>query len=162
MFAENVLIQSCQVHKKRNIKTYLPETTWQWTKQQLNRAWAKEDAEVALRDLKALATRLESHYPDTAPSLREALDDTLNVQKMAISGLLQKSLSTTNPIESAINVVRDRTGNVKSWRNGKMVQRWVAARMLDAETRFRRIKDYRDILLLKHEIKQLIVEQYDG
>ena len=58
VFGENLLIQRCQVHKKRNIKDYLPETTWQWTKQQLNRAWAREDAELALYDLKALATRL--------------------------------------------------------------------------------------------------------
>ena len=114
MFGDNVLIQRCQVHKKRNIKSYLPETTWQWTKQQLNRAWAKEDAEVALRDLKALATRLESNYPDAVASLREGLDETLTVQKMAILELLQKSLSTTNPIESAINVARYRTGNVKN------------------------------------------------
>jgi len=162
VFGDNVLIQRCQVHKKRNIKNYLPETTWQWTKQQLNRAWAKEDAEVALRDLKALATRLESNYPDAAASLREGLDETLTVQKMAISGLLQKSLSTTNPIESAINVVRDRTGNVKNWRNGKMVQRWVAAGLLDAETRFRRIKGYRDMVLLKNEIKRLTIEQSNG
>ena len=81
---------------------------------------------------------------------------------MAISGLLQKSLSTTNPIESAINVVRDRTGNVKNWRNGKMVQRWVAAGLLDAETRFRRIKGYRDMVLLKNEIKRLTIEQSNG
>jgi len=81
---------------------------------------------------------------------------------MAISGLLQKSLSTTNPIESAINVVRDRTNNVKNWRNGKMVQRWVASGLLDAETRFRRIKGYRDMVLLKNEIRRLIIDQSDG
>ncbi len=96
-FGDNVLIQRCQVHKKRNIKGYLPETSWQWTKKQLNRAWAKEDAGAALRDLKALATRLENDYPDASASLREGLGETLTVQKMAISGLLQKSLSTTNP-----------------------------------------------------------------
>ena len=161
-FGDNVLIQRCQVHKKRNIQGYLPETSWQWTKQQLNRAWAKEDAGAALRDLKALATRLENDYPDAAASLREGLGETLTVQKMAISGLLQKSLSTTNPIESAINVVRDRTNNVKNWRSGKMVQRWVAAGLLDAETRFRRIKGYRDMVLLKNEIKRLIIDQSDG
>ncbi len=33
VFGDNLLIQRCQVHKKRNIKAYLPDTTWQWTKQ---------------------------------------------------------------------------------------------------------------------------------
>jgi len=43
----------------------------------------------------------------------------------------------------------------------KMVQRWVAAGLLDAESRFRRIKGYRDMVLLKNEIRRLILEQRD-
>lgn len=162
VFGENLLIQRCQVHKKRNIKDYLPETTWQWTKPQLNRAWAREDTKPALNDLKALATRLETNHPDAAASLREGLEETLTVQRLNISGLLRKSLSTTNPIESAFHIVRDRTGNVKNWKNGKMVQRWVAAGLLEAESRFRRIKGYRDMALLKNEIKRVLSKQGDG
>ena len=162
VFGDNLLIQRCQVHKKRNIKDYLPETTWQWTKQQLNRAWTREDADLALRDLKALATRLENSHPDAAASLREGLEETLTVQHLARSETLKKSLFTTNPIESAFNVVRERTGNVKNWKSGKMVQRWVAAGLLEAETRFRRIKGYRDMVLLKNEIRRLTIEKCDG
>ena len=162
VFGDNLLIQRCQVHKKRNIKNYLPETTWQWTKQQLNRAWAREDADLALRDLKALATRLEESHPDAAASLREGLEETLTVQQLAISETLKKSLFTTDPIESAFNIVRERTGNVKNWKSGKMVQRWVAAGLLETETRFRRIKGYRDMVLLKNEIRRLTIEKCDG
>ena len=83
------------------------------------------------------------------------------MQCLAISGMLRKSLSTTSPIESAFNIVRDRTGNVKRWKNGKMVQRWVAAGLLEAESRFRRIKGYRDMVLLKNEIRRLTIVKND-
>jgi putative transposase len=161
VFGENLLIQRCQVHKKRNIKDYLPETTWQWTKQQLNRAYAREDFTQALRDLKSLATKLETNHPDAAASLREGLEETLTVLHLNVSDVLRRSLATTNLIESALYIVRDRTGNVKNWKNGKMVQRWVAAGLLEAETRFRRIKGYRDMVLLKNEIKRILLKQGD-
>ena len=84
------------------------------------------------------------------------------MQRLAISGLLKKSLITTNPIESALNIVRDRTCNVKNWKNGKMVQRWIDASFLEAETRFRRIKGYRDMALLRSEIRRLTVNKNDN
>jgi hypothetical protein len=48
---------------------------------------------------------------------------------------------------------------VKRWKNGKMVQRWVAAGLLEAESRFRRIKGYRDMVLLKNEIRRLTTKK---
>lgn len=162
IFGDNVLIQRCQVHKKRNIKDYLPESAWPWVKQVINRAWAQDDADEAVRSLKSLATKLEEAYPDAAASLREGLEETVTVQRLAISGLLKKSLITTNPIESALNIVRDRTCNVKNWKSGKMVQRWIAASFLEAETRFRRIKGYRDMALLRSEIRRLTVNKNDN
>jgi len=86
---------------------------------------------------------------DTAVSLKEGFDEPVTVQHLAISGLLSKNLSTTNPIESAFNIVCNQTGNLKHWQKNKMVQRWVAAGLLEAESRFRRIKGYWDIVLLK-------------
>ena len=94
---------------------------------------------------------MKAVYPYAAASLREGLEETLTIQQLAISEALKKSLLTTNPIESAFNIVRERTGNVKNWKSGKMVQRWVAAGLLEAETRFRRIKGYRDMVLLKND-----------
>ncbi|MDY6827467.1 MAG: hypothetical protein SVV67_09925 [Bacillota bacterium] len=83
------------------------------------------------------------------------------MQRLAISGILKKSLPATNPIESAFNIVRDRTGNVKRWKNGKVVQGWVAAGLLEAESRFHRIKGYRDMVLLKNEIRRLTTVKND-
>jgi hypothetical protein len=44
-----------------------------------------------------------------------------------------------------ISIARDRTRNVKWWRDGKMIKRWCAAGMLNAERSFRRRKGYRQL-----------------
>lgn len=159
VFGNRVLIQRCRVHKRRNVLDYLPKAQRSWVNRQLTKAWALDSAEEAIRSLRALATRLETQYPDAAPSLREGLDDTVTVIRLGVSGLLQKSLSTTNAIESAFDTVRSHTRNVKRWHNGTMIQRWAAAGLLAAEERFRRIKGYRDMHLLRAGIRRLTIEK---
>ena len=43
------------------------------------------------------------------------------------------------------DTVRTTTRNVKRWRDGDMRRRWAAAGMLEAETKFRRVRGYRQI-----------------
>jgi hypothetical protein len=47
-----------------------------------------------------------------------------------------------------ISIARDTTKNVKRWRGGKMIKRWCAAGMLNAERSFRRLKGHRQMPLL--------------
>jgi putative transposase len=65
---------------------------------------------------------------------------------------------TTNPIESMISIARKVTGNVKRWRNGKMALRWTAAGLLDAEKRFRGVKGYREMVILRRALHK----HYEG
>ncbi len=67
------------------------------------------------------------------------------MHKIVITGLLRKTISTTNPIESCFSVTRAVTGRVKRWRGGDMLQRWAVAALLMAEQKFRRIQGYREI-----------------
>lgn len=158
VFGGDALVQRCRVHKTRNVISYLPSDQQPWVNRQLTKAWALDDPTQAIQSLKSLATQLDVKYPDAAASLREGLEETVTVQRLRISGLLRKSLSTTNAIESAFDIVRDRTRNVKNWKNGKMVQRWAAAGLLEAETRFRRIKGHKDMAMLRTEIRRLTVD----
>lgn len=158
LFGDRVLIQRCLVHKKRNVLDYLPKEQQPWVKHRLNQAWAMDDASAAVRSLKRLATHLETQYPGAAQSLREGLEETVTVMRLGVSGLLQRSLSTTNAIESAFDMVRTHTRNVKNWSNGTMIQRWAAAGLLAAEKRFRRIKGYKEMALLCAAIRRLTVE----
>jgi putative transposase len=159
VYGERVLVQRCRVHKKRNVLDYLPKEQRPWVKRQLTKAWAMTDADEAIRSLKGLATHLETHHPDAAGSLREGLEETVTVMQLGVSGLLQKSLSTTNAIESAFDTVRTHARNVKRWRNGNMIQRWTAAGLLAAEERFRRIKGYKEMQALRTAIRRQTVEK---
>ncbi|MDQ3675271.1 MAG: IS256 family transposase, partial [Actinomycetota bacterium] len=61
---------------------------------------------------------------------------------------LAKTLCSTNPCESMIEIVRYTQRNVKRWQDGDMRKRWTAAGMLVAEQQFRRIIGYRDLAKL--------------
>jgi len=76
------------------------------------------------------------------------------VHKLGITGLLRKTVSTTNPIESCFSVTRSITGRVKRWRGGDMVQRWAVATLLRAEKKFRRVKGYRELPKLAISLQQ--------
>ena len=76
------------------------------------------------------------------------MDDTLTLMRLGIGGQLSKTLCSTNPCESMIEIVRHTQRNVKRWRDGDMRKRWTAAGMLAAEQQFRRIIGYRDLAKL--------------
>ena len=68
--------------------------------------------------------------------------------RLRIDGQLAKSLCSTNPCESMIEIVRYTQRNVKRWQDGDMRKRWTAAGMLVAEQQFRRVIGYRDLAKL--------------
>ena len=68
--------------------------------------------------------------------------------RLGIDGQLAKTLCSTNPCESMIEIVRYTQRNVKRWQDGDMRKRWTAAGMLVAEQQFRRIIGYRDLAKL--------------
>ena len=87
-------------------------------------------------------------YPSAAASVREGLDDTLTVLGLGLSERLQRSLATTNAIESLLSRTRHVKRNVKRWRGGTMVLRGVTAGVLEAAKGFRRVKGCKDMLAL--------------
>ena len=89
--------------------------------------------------------RLEDEHPGAAASIREGLHETLTVLRLGLTGSLQRTLRTTNIIENLNSGVERYTRNVKRWRGGQMIQRWVASALLEAEQRFRRVRGYRDM-----------------
>jgi len=153
VFGEQAVIARCRLHKERNVLDHLPEAERPWVRRKLRAAWANPDAGEAEAALKALARQLEKVNPDAAASLREGLADTLTVTRLGISGSLLKTVVSTNPIESMIEIVRQHARNVKHWRNGDMRLRWAAAGMTAAQAQFRRVKGYRQLPLLAAALK---------
>ena len=148
-FGTSAFIHRCREHKRRNVLEHLPQAERTFVSRKLNKAWSEPDAERAEAQLRALARHLETNHPGAAASLLEGLEETLTVTRLGLSGSLLDTFKSTNPIESMISIARDVTGNVKRWKNGKMVVRWMAAGLLDAEKRFHRVNGYRDMIMLR-------------
>ncbi|MBV9172383.1 MAG: IS256 family transposase [Chloroflexi bacterium] len=144
-FGRAAWVQRCQCHKTRNVLEYLPDRQRSWVHAILRRAYTCEDPAKAQRLLTDLARRLEDEFPSAAESVREGLDETLTVLRLPLSARLRRSLATTNPIESLISRTRHVHRNVKRWRNGKMMIRWMTAAVFEAAKGFRRLKGCKDL-----------------
>jgi putative transposase len=119
------------------------------------------DRHLARERLELLASELDRTWPDAAASLREGIEDTLTRMRLGIGGQLSKTLCSTNPCESMIEIVRYTQRNVKRWHDGDMRKCWTAAGMLVAEQQFRRIIGYRDLakLVIAIERHTLVCQQ---
>jgi len=148
VFGTSALVHRCHRHKERNVTDLLPERDRGSVLARVRAAWSLTDPQLAKQRLELLASELDRSWPDAAGSLREGMDDTLTLMRLQISGQLAKTLSSTNPCESMIEIVRYTQRNVKRWQDGDMRKRWTAAGMLVAEQQFRRIIGYRDLAKL--------------
>ncbi len=149
-----VPVQRCVRHKERGVLDHLPERDRGAVKGRLRRAWAEADHDRALEQLQLLAQELERSHPGAAGSLREGMAETLTLIRLGISGRLRRTLQSTNPCESMIEIVRRTSRNVKRWQGGEMALRWTAAGMLEAEQQFRRIIGYGDLAKLAVAIER--------
>jgi putative transposase len=145
VFGRRVLIQRCRVHKKRNVREHLGPELHDSIMLAMSEAYGTGDVNRAEKLLKNLARRIKKEHPGASASLTEGLEETLTVKKLGLSGELERILCTTNAVENLIGSGRNFTRRVKRWRGGSMVLRWMATAMQEAQTKFRRIKGYRDL-----------------
>ena len=145
VFGSLGVIHRCQFHKRQNILGHLPGRLVESVKAVLKEAWGLGDADVAKRRLERLASSLEADHPGAAASVREGLDETLTLQRLGIGGTLYEKLRSTNAIENLNSGIATYSRNVKRWKGGSMVVRWVSAAIVEAEKKFRRVQGWRDI-----------------
>ena len=141
-------IQRCQVHKKRNVIDHLPEEYKADVKRKLQNAYAMVEYDDAKKALDSLHRELMHINPSAARSLEEGMEETLTVHRLRIPQQLRKTLSSTNVIESAFSIVETVCRNVKRWREGDQIERWVASGLWVAERQFRKVIGYREIPML--------------
>lgn len=142
---EAALIQRCQVHKRRNVLDQLPDEYQPGIERKLLAAYAMFGEADARRALDQIHRELEKINPSAARSLDEGREETLTVHKLKMPEMLRKSLASTNIIESAFSVAEELCRRVKRWREGDHRERWAGSALLLAESKFRRIKGYREI-----------------
>ena len=89
------------------------------------------------------AQRMRLWVIDGGKALRKAIQQTFGataLHTLGITGALQRTLRTTNPIENLNCSVAHYCRNVKRWRDGQMVLRWVARALSDASTRMCKLR----------------------
>ena len=147
-YGKRALFQRCHVHKIRNVLAYLPPSKQSEARRRLLVAWGMERYEDAKLELGRVLTWLRTISASAADSLEEAFEETLTVHALGIGGTLRRSLVTTNPIESAFETVRQLSRRVKRWRDGAMTMRWAGTGLVRAQSRFRRLKGYKQMSTL--------------
>jgi len=144
VFGDRAVVQRCQVHKARNLKSHVSRKRWSYVKPMLNEAYRSATFATAKKKLQQLLSWLERNGEESAAgSLKEGLDETLTVLRLGLSGALCRTFATTNPIENLNGTIRRVHRNVKRWRGEPMIRRWVALGIAEAVQRFRRIRGHK-------------------
>jgi transposase-like protein len=136
------LIQRCQQHKIKNVRDKLPERLRAVAERRMRQAYHAESALKAEGLLTELARELGKTHPGAAASVREGMAETLTILRLGVPPTLARTLRSTNPVESMIEICREHSKNVKRWRDGTMALRWCAAGMLEADHQFRRVNGH--------------------
>jgi putative transposase len=153
---DHPVVQRCQLHKLRNVSDRLPDALASTVAKRMRRAYHHTDPLVAQAELETLARELQRSHPGAAASLREGLAETLTIGRLGVPPTLARTLRSTNSIESMIAICRDHAANVKRWRDGQMVLRWVAAGMGEAAKQFRRVNGHLHLPALRAALNATI------
>ena len=156
---EAAFIQRCQVHKKRNVVDHLPEEYKADVRRKMQNAYAMVDYGDAKRALERLHRELLDLNPSAARSLEEGMEETLTVHKLRVPEQLRRTLSSTNVIESAFSIVETVCRNVKRWRAGDQIERWVGSGLLVAQRQFRKVIGFREIPQLLSALTDAIAKR---
>lgn len=157
VFGHKNPVQRCRNHKVRNVLSYLPKDQHEQIQASMKAAF-NLDAKQGQQKLGKLAEWLDREYPSAAASLREGLVEMFTINRLGLPPELRRCLGTTNVIESPNGGIRRCTRRVKCWRDHSMVVRWVAASLLEIETRFRRIMGYQHLWILETKLNELSQE----
>lgn len=148
IFGKRGVVQRCQEHKIRNVTGHLPKDMQVNVRRSMKDAYRSGKQARAKKLLGNLERALRGSHPGAANSLLEGLDETLTVIEFGLPRMLERTLATTNMIENVNGSVRDVTRNVKRWRDGAMVLRWLAAALHEAQKGFRRVRGYKGLVRL--------------
>lgn len=140
------VFQTCTTHVRGNVLDTLPKTKEMKALfvDRLYGAWAQDDAEVALSQLKAFADELDQlgatakkrkakkGFHAAATSLRNSMNDTVTVQRLGLVGEIRHQMRSTNDQEARNSQLKRRgsLANVTRWRNPEMLLRQVAWHLL--------------------------------
>lgn len=142
VFGNNVLVQRCRIHKKRNVmeKLTLTGDERNAVERKIDELWNHPNARIAEAHLELLARGLDARGQTLpAGSLREGAKEMFTCTRLGIPDELHVSLANTNTIESAFSQYAAVASRVKYWQNGQQILRWVSMGVLEAEKAFSKV-----------------------
>lgn len=151
VFGSRALIQRCQWHKRENVLSYLTRDLQAPIKKRMHDAWALPTLKEARQEFEVLARELERENRSAANSLREGLVETLTLHRIGMTEFT-RTFGTTNCIENLNSQLGKTTRNVKRWTNSPQRHRWVAAGLLEAEQRMRKVDNFERLPFLQKAI----------
>jgi transposase-like protein len=164
-FGQDVAIQRCQEHKIRDIQGYIPVKLRQQFRDKLQAAYNERTESKACKRLAQIRLELSLISENAVNSLTEGMSETLTLHRLGITGLLRKSLRTTNIIESAFSSVRRFMGRVGKFANEAQRELWVTRSLMEAERHFRTLRGCRQLRKLRQNLESRyreIIERQNG
>lgn len=149
VFGDRIDIQRCQWHKRENVVSYLPKRDQAVFRRKLQAAYEQASYADAKHALDRLYHDLKRKNESAARSLAEGLEETLTLHRLGVFPELGTSFKTTNLIENVMNGVDRRTKRVGRWTTSDQKLRWCASALLDVQKKFRRVRAYDKLHLLK-------------
>ncbi len=158
-WGDRAIVQRCQLHKIRNVLSYLAKELQGTVERRMGNAYAMKTYDQALGELKKLIRWLRDRSGKAADSLAEGLEETLTVHRLDLPALLRTTFRSTNPIESMFDKVKTRGRRVKNWNADNQLARWSASALLLHQKKFRRIKGYRQLAKMIVSLQNLAVDK---
>jgi putative transposase len=119
-------------------------------------AYGMNELNDARKAVESVFDELVDLNEPAAGSLAEGMEETLTVHKLGLKGDLKRILSSTNSIESMFSMSRRYSRNVKKWnRKTNHIERTLVVTLLEAESRFRRVRGCKELKELQSKIKNL-------
>jgi len=162
-FGQNAAIQRCQEHKIRDVQAYVPVKLRAEFRDKMEAAYNQKTEKQALQRLTLVRAQLSLISDNAVNALAEGMLETLTLHRLGITGLLRKSLRTTNIIESAFSSVRRYMGRVSKFADEAQRELWVTRSLLEAERHFRTLRGNRQLrkLRIALEIRRAEINRND-
>jgi putative transposase len=154
-FGQATHIQRCQEHKIRDVEGYLPRRERQYYRAKLQAAYGEKSEKRAFERLQKIRLELFRFSEGAANSLTEGMYDTLTVNRLGVTGLLRKSLRTTNVIESLFASTKRYMGRVTNFGDEEQTKRWAIRSLVEAERHLRVVPGKRQIPELEKALHKL-------
>ena len=125
VFGASALVHRCQEHKRRNVLDHLPEQLHASVGRAMKDAWHSKDAASPSDSSSGWPIRSPKRIRAPPRACARGLPRRSRSPLWTSMATLYRTFRTTNPIENLNGLIAHYTRNVKRWRDGAMVLRWM-------------------------------------